>query len=124
MSADLSQKQLVQLSRAVSRVLRHKPWLSELELNEEGWVRIGELLKGLQSDRQEWAALTEHDLARMDSVSTKRRFELHEERIRALYGHSVAGKLEKTASVPPDVLFHGTSPTNIAGSHCDARHGR
>ena len=31
-------------------------------------------------------------------------------RIRALYGHSVPGKLDRTPSTPPERLHHGTSP--------------
>jgi putative RNA 2'-phosphotransferase len=31
-------------------------------------------------------------------------------RIRALYGHSVPGKLELAASAPPARLYQGTSP--------------
>lgn len=32
------------------------------------------------------------------------------ERIRALYGHSVPGRLRREPAPPPDLLFHGTSP--------------
>jgi hypothetical protein len=34
-------------------------------------------------------------------------------RTRALYGHSVPDKLERTASTPPERLYHGTSPTAL-----------
>ena len=33
-----------------------------------------------------------------------------EGRTRALYGHSVPGKLARTPSTPPKHLYHGTSP--------------
>jgi putative RNA 2'-phosphotransferase len=46
----------------------------------------------------------------MIARSEKQRHELHDDKIRALYGHSLPGKLAKTPSVPPGVLFHGTSP--------------
>jgi putative RNA 2'-phosphotransferase len=46
----------------------------------------------------------------MIAASTKRRHEMADGRIRALYGHSVPGKLARTPSTPPERLYHGTSP--------------
>lgn len=46
---------------------------------------------------------------------SKRRFEIEGDRIRALYGHSVTGRIAHGASRPPRVLFHGTSPAALAG---------
>lgn len=37
--------------------------------------------------------------------------EIRDGRIRALYGHSVPGRVERTAAGPPRWLFHGTSPS-------------
>jgi putative RNA 2'-phosphotransferase len=51
-------------------------------------------------------------IARPDKV----RFELKDDKIRALYGYSyyyssnLFTKIHKTASKPPDILYHGTSP--------------
>src|SRR5262249_53136414 len=53
------------------------------------------------------------DLSRMIQTSAKRRYELQDGRIRALYGHSVPGKLEKLAAKPPEMLFHGTAPSTV-----------
>jgi putative RNA 2'-phosphotransferase len=47
----------------------------------------------------------------MIDTSSKKRHELHESRIRALYGHSIPGKLEKKKANPPVLLFHGTDPS-------------
>ncbi|MEP7053596.1 MAG: RNA 2'-phosphotransferase, partial [Pseudomonadota bacterium] len=41
----------------------------------------------------------------------KRRHEIDGERIRALYGHSVPGKLRRERATPPAILFHSTSLT-------------
>ena len=49
--------------------------------------------------------------------SDKVRFELKDDKIRALYGHSyyyssnLFTKIHKTASKPPAILYHGTSPS-------------
>lgn len=106
---------LGRLSRTISHALRHAPWLYELELDDEGWVSVEALLDALRRHRRDWRRLTRDDLTRMMEASSKRRFELAPDRagggrIRALYGHSLPGKLQRTPAAPPDVLFHGTAP--------------
>jgi putative RNA 2'-phosphotransferase len=101
---------LAALSRITSHALRHQPWLYELELDDEGWTPVESLLSALRKEREEWSDLCTDDLAHMIIAASKRRHEMRQDRIRALYGHSVAGKLKKTPAIPPDVLFHGTSP--------------
>lgn len=39
---------LVELSKEISYALRHAPWEYELEIDEEGWVPIAQLLDSLQ----------------------------------------------------------------------------
>ena len=103
-------KDLSNLSRAVSHALRHEPWLYELELDEEGWADVGALLTALHQESPAWSDLTEPNLAEMIRVSSKQRHELANGRIRALYGHSLPGKLRRTPAAPPARLFHGTAP--------------
>lgn len=98
------------LSRTISHALRHQPWVYELELDDEGWVDLETLLRSLREQRPEWRTLAEHDVARMMASADKQRFELCEGRIRALYGHSTAKRLQKEPAEPPAHLFHGTSP--------------
>jgi len=105
---------LRELSRAVSHALRHEPWLYELELNDEGWAAVADVVSALQVERSEWGDLTEADLVQMIAGSSKRRHEIDCGRIRALYGHSIPGKLKKTSAVPPTELYHGTAPSSLA----------
>ncbi|MGA2069202.1 MAG: RNA 2'-phosphotransferase [Thermoguttaceae bacterium] len=104
---------LTELSRAVSYALRHAPWLYELELDDEGWASIESLLSALRGERPAWSNVTETDLARMIAASSKRRHEISGSKIRALYGHSVPGRLRKAPAVPPDLLYHGTAPSSV-----------
>jgi putative RNA 2'-phosphotransferase len=51
-------------------------------------------------------------IARSDKV----RFEIKDDKIRALYGHSSSSpipftRIQKIGSKPPDILYHGTSPS-------------
>jgi putative RNA 2'-phosphotransferase len=101
---------LIDLSRLVSHALRHEPWLYELEIDSEGWTSIDALINSLRLQGGNWEKLTEMDMTMMVNSSSKRRHEIADGRIRALYGHSLAQKLQKTEAIPPDILFHGTSP--------------
>ena len=100
------------LSKAVSHALRHEPWLYELELDDEGWASVEDILRALRN--QEWNDLSKDDLARMIEASDKQRHEIKGDSIRALYGHSLAGKLKKTPAEPPQLLYHGTAPDTVS----------
>jgi putative RNA 2'-phosphotransferase len=101
---------LTEVSRAVAHALRHEPWLYELELDDEGWTDVDALLEALRGQRPAWRGVDRSVLRRMIDSSSKRRYELAGERIRALYGHSLPGRIRKEAADPPDILFHGTAP--------------
>jgi putative RNA 2'-phosphotransferase len=98
------------VSKKISLILRHKPWLYELELDEEGWTDLDVLLQCLRDEGREWENLTRDDLLEMIRVSSKQRHEIKGDKIRALYGHSVAGKFAQVATNPPSILYHGTAP--------------
>lgn len=96
----------------MSHALRHEPWLYELELDAEGWTSIETLVDALRRGR-DWADLTSVELEAMVSAATKQRHEVREGRIRALYGHSLPGRIALVRREPPAVLFHGTSPSTV-----------
>src|SRR5918998_5220581 len=100
----------VRLSRAVSRALRHAPAAYGLTLEPGGWVTVESLLAGLRARNSRWSDLERQDLVRMIERSDKARFELHADRIRALYGHSAPVPLVKERARPPAILYHGTTP--------------
>lgn len=100
----------VRLSKTISHALRHAPWLYELELDNEGWTPVADLLEGLRRHRSAWRNLTEEDLRAMMARPGKTRFEMHNGKIRALYGHSIDMKIRKEQPTPPRHLYHGTAP--------------
>jgi putative RNA 2'-phosphotransferase len=104
---------LTKLSKAVSRALRHQPWLFELELDDQGWTRAEDLLTALRKESPDWTNLGMADLRMMIAAAAKPRHEIQGQMIRALYGHSTPGALVMVPSAPPDELFHGTSPESI-----------
>jgi putative RNA 2'-phosphotransferase len=103
-----------ELSRQVSRVLRHEPWLYELELDDEGFVSVDALLVAIRVAEPRWTGVDRLALEQMIAGSWKRRHEMVGDRVRALYGHSLPGRLRKERGCPPAVLFHGTSSAAAA----------
>lgn len=96
-----------ELSKTVSYALRHAPWEYELELDDEGWVSLDELLAALKAEPRFSGVSLQH-FREMLGKAEKTRHEIRGGRIRALYGHSVPGKLRRKRGDPPDVLYHGT----------------
>ncbi len=97
-----------ELSKEISYALRHAPWKYELEIDEEGWTPIEQLLDALRKE-EKWKNISEADLSKMIEKSEKKRHELKDGKIRAFYGHSIPMKILKEEKVPPDILYHGTA---------------
>lgn len=98
------------LSKTIAHALRHAPHLYELELDEGGWAEVETLLQALRQHREQWRGLGVEDLERMMASAAKQRYEMQGGRIRALYGHSLPGKLARVPAEPPEALYHGTAP--------------
>ena len=99
---------LTELSKEISYALRHAPWEYELEMDEEGWVPIEQLLDALHR-KNDWKSITQEDIQQMIDISEKKRHEIVGSRIRAFYGHSIPMKISKIQSKPPEILYHGTA---------------
>ena len=100
---------LTQLSRTIAYALRHKPDRYGLMPNDQGWVDLVDLVSALRAHEAKWREISTDDIRLALEVGDKQRFELLDHRIRALYGHSLAERIEMEATVPPDTLFHGTT---------------
>lgn len=98
----------MELSKEISYALRHAPWEYELEMDENGWVYVEQLLKALKENNK-WENITEEDFRYIINNSDKKRHELLDGKIRAIYGHSIPQKILKEISEPPEFLFHGTA---------------
>lgn len=98
----------LQLSKEISYALRHAPWEYELELDENGWVSVEQLLTAFK-ENSKWESVTIGDLEHIIENSDKKRHEIVDGKIRALYGHSIAMKIAKESAEPPIILFHGTA---------------
>lgn len=99
------------LSKEISYALRHAPWEYELELDDEGFVPVEQLIEAINAGAAEdyGRAITEDDLRHIIATSEKKRHEIVGDRIRALYGHTTPHRILREPGTPPDVLYHGTT---------------
>ena len=104
------------VSKFLSLVLRHKPEILSLYLDENGWANVDELLRKSQAHG---VSLTPESLNRIVATNDKKRFQFSEDgqRIRASQGHSIAVDLQLKEAAPPPQLFHGTAIKNLASIH-------
>lgn len=98
---------IVRTSKFLSLVLRHRPEMIGIRLDDAGWAPVAELLKACAAHG---VALTEQQLRDVVQNNDKQRFAFSEDgsMIRASQGHSVSVELGYEPAVPPETLYHGT----------------
>lgn len=99
-------------SKFLSYVLRHHPELINLNLDENGWANVDELITKSTNDSQ---GFTFEELDEIVETNDKKRFIFNEDktRIRANQGHSIDINLALIPQQPPEFLYHGTAQSNI-----------
>ena len=98
----------VDISRFLSYVLRHQPAAVGLQLDDQGWTNIDQLLAACAAHGK---PLMRSELELVVADNDKKRFAISADglRIRASQGHSVGVELGYEPSAPPEVLYHGTA---------------
>jgi putative RNA 2'-phosphotransferase len=98
--------------RFLTLILRHKPETIGLTLNEEGWVKVGDLIKQMNKHGRPFDM---EELEEIVATNNKKRFEFDESKtkIRACQGHSVDVDLKFKGITPPEILYHGTAKQNV-----------
>lgn len=97
-------KNNTKISKYLSYILRHNPQSIALQLDNQGWANIDELIKKTTEFR-----LTKDLIIQITKDSPKQRFIIKQNKIRANQGHSINIDLGLEASTPPNYLYHGTA---------------
>lgn len=95
-----------ELSKYISLILRHKPQVIGIELDEHGWADVQELIAGINKTHN-----IDFDL--LDKIvreDEKQRYSFNYDKtlIRANQGHSIQVDVELKKEIPPEILWHGT----------------
>ena len=103
---------LKNISKYLSLILRHKPEVIGISLDEHGWANVEELIAGIAKDHDFNMELLE-EIVRSDE---KQRYSFNEDKtlIRANQGHSVPVDVELVEQIPPDILWHGTGEKYVS----------
>lgn len=90
----------------ISLILRHKPEVIGINLDEHGWAKVDELIDGVAKTRP----FNMEMLERIVRTDDKQRYSFNEDKtlIRANQGHSVKVDVELEQKLPPEILWHGT----------------
>ncbi|MBO4687506.1 MAG: RNA 2'-phosphotransferase [Clostridiales bacterium] len=97
---------LQETSKYISLILRHKPDVIGITLDEHGWANVDELIAGVSRTHPLDMAMLE-EIVRTDE---KGRYSFNEDKtlIRANQGHSIPVDVELEKVTPPEILYHGT----------------
>ena len=95
-----------EISKYISLILRHKPEVIGITLDEHGWANVDELIAGVSKTHPIDMAVLEQIV----SEDEKQRYSFNEDRtlIRANQGHSIPVDVELDEKIPPEILYHGT----------------
>lgn len=109
----MKHQELTRLSKYLSLILRHRPEVANIQLDENGWTSVAELLNQVK-DRGK--AIDQSTLKTIVENDNKQRYAFSEDGlyIRANQGHSVKVDLGYKAMTPPTMLYHGTAEKFIS----------
>lgn len=95
------------ISKYISLILRHKPEVIGITLDEHGWANVQDLIKGV-SKKYPFNMKMLEEIVRTDN---KQRYSFNDDKtlIRANQGHSIPVDVELEECKPPTILYHGTA---------------
>jgi len=95
-------------SKFISLILRHKPEVIGVSLDEHGWAEVQELIDGINVSGGHH--LDMDLLEEIVQTDEKQRYSFNEDHtlIRANQGHSIPVDVELEEKTPPVLLYHGT----------------
>ena len=98
---------LENISRYMSLILRHKPDVIGISLDEHGWANVEELIQGIAKNNPGFNKEILEEIVRTDN---KQRYSFNDDKtlIRANQGHSIPVDVELEEKEPPEYLYHGT----------------
>lgn len=103
---DWKDEQLTKTSRYISLLLRHRPDIAGITLDECGWAKVTELIQGVNRTQP----LTMEVLEQIVETDEKQRYSFNENKtlIRANQGHSIPVDVQLERKQPPAKLWYGT----------------
>ena len=99
---------LNKLSVFISLILRHKPEVINIKLDNYGYANVEELILGINKTGRKIDMNTLEEIVKTDNKG-RYSFNGDKTKIRANQGHSIDVDVELKEETPPKYLYHGTS---------------
>ena len=101
-------------SKFISLILRHRPEVIGITLDEHGWANVQELIDGINASGGHH--LDEKLLEEIVRSDEKQRYAFNEDHtlIRANQGHSLSVDVDLEEKTPPPQLYHGTGEKYVS----------
>lgn len=111
MEKKTTERRLERLSKFISMILRHRPEVIGITLDEHGWANVDELIEGINKTE----AFSKATLEKIVKTDEKQRYSFSPDKtlIRANQGHSFPVDVELEKKEPPAVLYHGTGIKSV-----------
>jgi len=109
----INEKENTKISKFISLLLRHKPEIIGLALDENGWVEVDDLIEKMNKNGFK---ITVDILNHIVTTNSKKRFSFNDSKtkIRASQGHSIEVELHLKETPPPKYLYHGTAEKSVS----------
>ena len=104
---------LQNISRYMSLILRHRPEVISISLDEHGWADVDDMINGIAEKNEGFNMEILEEIVKTDN---KQRYSFNADKtlIRANQGHSVPVDVELDEKEPPESLYHGTGEKYVS----------
>lgn len=105
----MNEVELDKLGRTLAGILRHFPERFDLQMDEQGFVDIRELVGAIldRNSRMHW--LRPHHIVALVETDGKGRYQIFNDAVRATYGHSIPLDLRlPTDNIPAELYYPAT----------------
>jgi len=101
---------LTQLSKFLALILRHKAEDFDLTLDDDGFANVDDVWQLIEGKFGTRYSLTDLEIIVAGDKYGKKRYEIVDGRVRAMFGHSTGvTPITYPIVTPPEYLYHGTA---------------
>lgn len=106
----MSTEEMDKVGRTMAGILRHFPERFELEMDEQGFVSLREMVSAMRDNNRRMHWLRTHHVIALVESDPKGRYQVSGDSVRATYGHTKELDLRHPSDNIPDELYYPATP--------------
>jgi len=106
----MSAEEMDKIGRTMAGVLRHFPERFDLEMDEQGYVDLRDLVSAMRDKSRRMHWMRSHHIVALVESDPKGRYQVSNDKVRASYGHTFDLDLRHPTDDIPDELFYPATP--------------